>query len=500
MKQNKKLAMALGAMFCVLVMTLALLLPATLGKYKGNLNGYMDFNIGRFNAVLSQTSVIGDDGASAFVEYSMYDFKPGMNSKELDDTIDENTAATTKFTVSNGSSAADAAGVPLEYTIRIRTSNSLPLKYTLKSVVTPKTDSTEEVAEYYTIIPDPETIVSTLAEPRYEYQFGTADAATVAEGEEGTDDTDTTEPAVTYTEIKFRLDKSTAQDPVVYREHELIAEWSADAEDAQSKYMKEVEIVEIVVTVTSVNPSDDPSYVFPDNPITDAKAHGVVLMLPTEDLSAARYDYTIDLRSFADDGFVASGNTDKTALRGAFTLIMHNGFGQGLKNPPVSANYSIKLKIPAALVNATGNDAWQFGVFRTEDTGFEENLMTGATVTYLLHDILNDTYTSYTQESQIPAINEKDANKYMLYCVYELKLDEQNILNYMQHNTAGNYEIVLEKQSFTIRTNKVISVTDDIAFLNKLKVEINATFTADTSTGRPSEGEDGGDPDSGASE
>ncbi len=475
MKRKRKISVILICTLLIGCLAFALLLPETLGKYTSDINGYIDFNIGRFNAAITQTNVSEDANVSSFVEYSMYDFKPGMNSKELDNTLEADTAATTKFRVSNGTTAQNAAGVTLEYVIRIRTSNSLPLKYTLKSVMEPTVEGGEETVVYHTISAPPEVITQPLAEPRYEYSF--SDGSSLALAEEGesdspnTDEEETEQPPIQYSEIKFRLSQGTADNPVVFREHELIAEWSSDEEFAQSKYMKEVEIVEIVVTVTSVNSSEGDGYEFPDNPITDNKSSGIIVMLPSADLAPDKYDYQIDLRSFAlDDG------DNVGDYIGAFNLILHNGFGQGLTNSAVrSATYNMKLKIPATLIEAKGDDKWLFSVYRNDDPNFTSNLMSGAKITYQLRDMKNGTYTDYDDRNAVPVYDEK---QFMLFAVYELKLEQNNILNYMQQNTAGNYEIVLEKHGYTIRANKTVEVTDELAFLNKLEITVDASFTS----------------------
>ncbi len=508
MKSNKTKAAMLGCSLCCLLLCAALLLPLTMGKYGSKIDGFISFDAGSFNAAITQTETLVSDGEggtkSIFVEYSVFDFKPGMSMTETDTgSLSGTTAATTKFRIANGNNEEDAASTPLQYTIRIRTSNSLPLKYTLKSVMEPERSETETgsvAAEptvvYHTPLAEPTVITEELSEPRYEYQFNevplqTAEEDTPAEGEvtpsEGEPDT-----PVEYTEVTFLLEQGTADSKYVYREHELIAEWSADPEFAQSKYMKEVEIVEILVTVVSVNKTDDPDYQLPDNPVTGGHASGILIVSPVSGATENSYKYELDLRSFKADN---NGND-----KGSFVFTLHNGFGLGLDTEAWAADYTMTLKMPADLAKGytyTADDGtektvapWTFKVYRNEIV--VEDMMVGAAVTYTVRDLKtgkditddagNTKFADY--DAAVAALNElykdEDPEKtktHAVYVSYQLNLREYNRLFYQKPGNTGAYGLAADKHGFTIRSNQCLTeMTNEVAFLNKLEILVETTL------------------------
>ncbi len=504
MRSNKIKAAMLGCSLCCLLLCVALLLPLTMGKYGSKIDGFISFDAGSFNAAITQTETLVSDGEggtkSIFVEYSVFDFKPGMSMEEADTgSVTGNTAATTKFRIANGNSEADAASTPLQYTIRIRTSHSLPLKYTLKSVMEPAEGQTEPTVVYHMPLAEPTVITEALTEPRYEYQFSevptnaTAEEDTSAEGEvtplEGEPET-----PVEYTEVTFRLEQGTADSKYVYREHELIAEWSAEEEFAQSKYMKEVELVEILVTVVSINKTED-GYDTTDPPGGGGHANGIVIVSPASGASVNSYKYEIDLRSFKADEM---GNE-----KGSFVFTLNNGFGLGLNTDAWAADYTMTLKMPADLAKGytyktdDGKEItvapWTFKVYRNEIV--VEDMMVGAAVTYTVRDLktgkdivddAGNTEVFAEYEAAVAALNALYANEdtektktHAVYVSYKLNLGENNRLFYQQKNTAGNYELASDKHGYTIRSNQCLTdMKDEVAFLNKLELVIETKLVA----------------------
>ncbi len=454
---TKKLIKALlNAVFSMALTCVVLLLFITLAKYSDEIEGYVDFDAGRFNATISSTPVVvTEDGVEKTIEVVYYaqNFKPGMYSRELDPSLEEDTAATTKFRISNGNSAADAATMELEYTVRIRTSNSLPLKYTLKSIDVNSVGS--ETITYNEPLGAPKLIQEDNSEARYEYYFNEPIAGEINQ-------------STKLEEVTFKLKKGTDAEPVVYRDHELIAEWSTEGDLASSEYMKEVEIVEISVSVLSINQSADDDYTLPDNPSTGDYAEGIMVILPEAGKTEKDYNYEIDLRSFQKI------SAEGAPIQSEFGVTLHNGFGLGLgDNPPLTADYDLQLKVPAEIIEATGDAKWSFGLY---SVGIEEtatNLMSGATVKYRVYNEKEGTYVEYDSRASVPAFEEP---LYKLYYVYTIELSDDYILNYQKLNTANTYDPIKDMHRFKITATNFAEVDDSVAFLNKLELTVKASF------------------------
>ncbi len=515
MKLNQKQIAVLCCALCAVMLIVALLLPLTMGKYGGLIDGYINFQAGSFNAAITQhEKVLVGEGSSAqsmFVEYSIYDFKPGMYSKELDPTLTDDTAATTKFRISNGTTESDAASTPLEYTIRIRVSHSLPLRYTLKSTMVPADGDTPAQVVYSYPVLDPtvanqDQVDAGLAEPRYEYPFVsekpeepvTPPPATGAdpapepspavegEGGEGGTGEGTEEEII---EVTFQLEQGKGENKLVWRDHELIAEWVADEEDATSNYMKEVEIVEILVTVVSVNKSDDPNYGV-GTPHPGGYADGMIVVNPLSGATKHSQTYKIDLRSFKADE--QDGSNEKSS----FNLTLHNGYGMGLNTDILGSEYTMTLRMPADLARGYSVEQedesiktytpWTFSVYRGDSGNLMPNAQNDpANITYFVRNLKTNEdsstiYTTYEAALKWVEDKEKDDEKnegmYEVYISYKLKLTNA-ILYYQKQDNAGVYQLAVDKHEYVFRADNIVAdVYDDVAFLNKLEVVIDATY------------------------
>ncbi len=504
MRSNRAKIAIIAALMCMATVCIAVLLPLTLGKYISEIKGYTNFGIANFNAAILPPEV-GGAAEPIIVTYSARDFQPGMLSKLLNDQLEEDTAAVTKFRVANGNDITDAAKTPLQYTIRIRTSKSLPLNYTLRATVKAAAEGGADTYIYYQTLPNPAVIQNPYSEIRYEYQFSPVPlelGGTGGAGEETPEEVPDAQDAAAPTEATFYLPQGTALEPFVFSDFELIAEWPATEELAGSEYMKEVEVVEILVSVISLNKMEEEDYQKPDFWIPADPAVGLLLLKPelTAENKLPTYSYQIDLRTFKEN---ADGSS-------TFSFILHNGIGFGVTNPPLSANYKVRLSVPMALLEET--EPWEFSVSRKD---LEES---GGSGTGNLRELLSEEPVEYHWKDEktgdvkvfatldevkaaIPALkpdsSDEDREKTLrvTYAVYELDLGTDNELFYQERNSVNKYEPAISMQNFLFTANKHAATTDPIALINKLEltVEITALNPVPAGGNESGGGESGGE-------
>ncbi len=451
--KSKKLKKAIIIGILSQVLCIALLLSVTFGKYFQEILGYTRFEVEKFNAAILPPLLTEEN--SLEVTWSARDFLPGM-TRNTSDSAAGDTSARTSFRVANGTTEQNATSLALQYSIRIRTSQTLPLKYTLR-----------DGDNYYSTMGEPKQVTVTgMSDARYEYMFGTSATETAAGGE-----TISVDEEATF--ILQRSDSDTSA--LIYRVHELIAEWPVVVDEnnntASTAYMKEVEVVEIVVIVTTANENtDDSTHTKPDT--YDYYSDGVFyITLPNDSSSSTNsYSHTVDLRAFKP----TSGENSATA--GEFNFYVDNAMG--LNNIPhtsqTTTSYSMNLKVPAALID----ENYKFDIFRNDVSEATSLITEDTVITYRVYDEKTGEYDDF--ETLALAEAKLDGKpEYKLYYIYNIAIPDDTLLNYQ--TDAGQQRVEhRDYHGYTITISKLEgidnSTTNERVFLNKLEVLIEAQF------------------------
>ncbi len=440
MKNKLKKAIFIGILSQVIC--IALLLSITFSKYTQEILGYSGFSVERFNAAILPVVTEED---SLEVTWTTQDFFPGMT---LDtDNAQNDTSARTAFRVANGNNELDATALSLQYSVRIRTSQSLPLKYTLNYG-----------EAYYSTLENPEAVTVTgYTDQRYEYMFGDASG----------------------NEAVFILEKGENDGSFYSNLHELIAEWpygnEADTNgNASIAYMKEVEVVEIVVIVTTVNDTENPET---GSENKDYRSDGIIFITPPQDLSASNlYDYTIDLRAF----YPIEGE-DVSTGKGMFEFTIDNAVGQGKKHSVNQITYTMQLKVPAELID----EEYSFALHTKEDTAMATPLESSIAAYRIYNEKIpteEEPQDFKTLEEATAFLTEEKASEgYRLYYIYDVYITENNVLNNFVTDSNNNLVPYRDYNGYTLTINTLNGINDSpnnnsLVFLNKLEVLVEATF------------------------
>ncbi len=442
----------------------ALLLPATIAKYTDKIIGYTGFKAERFNAAIlpgdpaspgesgdgDDTAQVGENNAdgTVAVDVSGWLVHPGMVWSE---NTEEDTSARTSFYVANGTAEENATSTDLQYTIRLRTAQSLPLTYKLLAG-----------DQYYETQPGPQRIAGTSGEPRYEYIF-----VPVSNGTTQADNTEDT-AQTTAEEATFMLQHGEEDGLLIKNLHELIVEWPADPTISGKEYMKEVEIVEILVTVTSLNKFEDPNYgtTISEDQEWDYYASGVLLLRPPTSGTVNSYAYEIDLRSFHKE------SPDSTSDGGIFKVELTNAVGMGVLQSSSTIDYQTRLKVPIELLEAP-EDAPTYSFTVAREMGATSTDLTSAFEGYRIYNETDGTYEEYTElDAAKNALAAKDKPQYYrIYAIY--RVGESATLT---NKKAGSEDLQNDSHTYIITCNQLTQVLDEIAFLNKLELLVEAEF------------------------
>ncbi len=479
--QSKLIKMMSGTAIAAALICVALLLALTLAKYMQEITGYTKFGIEKFQAaLLPPESQVVTEGEPLVTTIPAYNLHPGM-------TESDGSAWHIPFRVANGKDESNATVMPLQYTIKIRTANSLPLTYMLAI-------KNGNVTEYYEALP-PVPIPETGADTKYEYTFS---PIPVGSDKEASKD---------ETEARFII--PAGEDILRFNTHELIAEWRTDLTVGEGEdqtpvtglsdvmYMKEVEVVEIIVTVVSLNRFDDESYGQTEtetddegNPVVRPEppeySDGIVVMTPPQEGSNATFVYDIDLRSFHEEGVSTvppsgnagngsgevAGDAENTTKDYIFNLLLENGVGKtGILHTHQKIAYSIDLKIPAELVKRS-TDPYVFTVSRVDGATVTD--LTPSRVVYRIYDEL----TGDVVEGEIGSdetVELEDGQK--LYAVYTYTLAADDVLTNTMPNATGALTPIYGSHQYRITTQILTDKTNPDAFNNKLEWIVHATYT-----------------------
>ncbi len=324
-----------------LVLMVILLIGISTAKFTDRRMAYTRYGAGSFNAV-----ILGDTSGGEMQAFdqtiSARDCVPGMTFAS-DDT---NTAKTIPFSVANGVALADgtdnASDATLDYTIRLRTTRNLPLNFKLEHAVTTGEGTTHT---YYDAV-GPTALSETVADGElgwYEWQFVV---------------TDESGDMPVVTEATFSLDGGV----LCQNSHTLYVEWPITSESVNgaalttgntAEYMKEIDLLEVLVTASSRNSLDGESSTITYS-AGDLYGKGVVILdrdgsrIDSSDTDYPyHYNYEIDLRAFRSEG---------TAK--AYYFELSNGAAFGIAQNETYTDYVLELKTPytVSVTDENGNE------------------------------------------------------------------------------------------------------------------------------------------------
>ncbi len=425
-KQMKRLPWLVLIVGCLA--SVALLTSVTLSRYAQNMDGYTDFSPANFNAAILEA----EEGATGNVvtRLSAQYLRPGMEG---------DTSMRYQFRVANSSDGSNMAEVNLQYTIRIRTADSLPLEYSLYDKQTGIT--------YYPSSKQP-LAKTENAQTIYEHIF-------MLDGQE----------------VQFVLERNEAW---VYNTYELVVEWPRTETSVNLSYMKEVELVEILVTVTALNNLENDDYTTPPDkyPPDQTYSNGLIWILPPVQADPEnpvyenQYTYAIDLRAFRED--TMSG-------KGLYRFTVDNSVGQGAIYEKAVTKYTLQLKMPAEL-----EDSYTFELWR-EDLDQVDSLLTGNKVYRIYDEKTGEQVGSdYDADSLSNAQAACEENKQRVYVIYEIDLGINGFLRNILTSSGGRDELVHDSHDYLMRINTVSGITGPLAFKNKLELLVHAEFVDST--------------------
>jgi len=449
---------------CYVFLLAVLLVGLTYARYQDAKVAYTSFGAANFNAlILGENTIEGMTDAENQVvnkfgvNLQTVNYRPGMQWSENPNRC---TAGVLPFSVTNGTTSADSSQVSVEYSVRLRTSGNLPLKYTLAIWLPDELESGGGHYGFY-VADEPQMVTdeNDHAGTWYEYRFYP-------------EDTDFSgSSSALPPEVLFELEGGSLQ----LNSYQLILEWpvvdggETGTATNSSVYMKEVELIEILVTVSSKNMLDEEGYL--DTQIPEANliySTGLIILDPEKGIiidgeeASAGYSYIIDYRSFSQDGETAR----------SFTFRVENGVGKATEQSSAYIIYDMLLKIPVN--DDTG--AYTYTVYIDNS---DEGITLGSPVEYRMYNELDRTY-EVCQTTSLP--EGKTQPQYQIYAIYSIENDKM-LVNWI-NNPSGQGQIsYVDGNTFKLSIAKPDdaqipnSELGDICFENKLEVLVEAKFT-----------------------
>lgn len=435
--------------FLLVILTVLIILVLSYSRYGSDNMAYASFDAAEFNV-----SLLGD--------ISMSDLKEDTTSlekKEFGVTLDAktyypgSTEETFLFTVTNGTNTGDNSEIAVQYEITLRTTQNMPFEY--KLVYYEEESNTE-----YTYETDGPVEIEDDFEIGYEYTFYLASENTI--NGETTD----------HEEVLFDLEVGSSTDSgLALNKHALIVEWPIEAaadEDSvatnSSVYMKELEIIQVFVTATSINKLADEDYTARGEAMDMLYSSGLLILDPNEydfwgnsnvnESDEYTYLYTFDYRSFDSDN--------------QYELILDNGLFRGIEDLVQTSEaiyYSANLLVPYDTVTTLPSIALD-----SDGDGYETLTCTG----YYLYNLIDDTYVEITSPTAERPKGMEDELQYKIYAVYEVE-DDGLIYNSVPDG-SGSSSTQISDQDILYFELEDAEVESSYAFSNKIKVEIKATF------------------------
>jgi len=430
LKRGKNLKIALLLVGVYATFLTVLLTGISSAKYQETRVAYTNFGAASFNTVVLG-STAEETKAGNYRVFNVFEnplqvshvsgYRPGMTYSE---DVNRNTAKEIKFSVANGVTWENASDASVQYEISLRTTNHLPLKYTLHY-----NGKSYEAGEKTRL--EPETSIGTVW---YEQKF----YETVGEGER---------------EASFDLEGGRLN----VNDYALVVEWPVENNDV--KYMKEVELLELFVTVSSKNMLEDPDY---GNGVTiqTEPGTGIIILNPDKGQS---FIHTVDYRAFATE----EGKT-------FYNFLIENGVGKQIKHTKVNTSYTFEIEVPWT----TATQSFQY-----ELQDADGNRINTTEAGYRLYDVLysheryngNGGYVRKFEEKAGPAAADIETwsasdSQYKLYKV--LCVSGETVLENTLHDER-EYRLVLTGDG----TNNISGAT---AFDNKIEILVAADYIGNT--------------------
>jgi len=513
----------------VLSVILALFAFRTSAKYTETKKVYTDFEAALFNAIILGPNVKPDmkDEGTIYefgTEYTKEMF-PGMETRDLPFTI-SNGGVFTSGTGTEQVVTDNASDVDVEYTLRLLSTNNIPLTFKLAVVneagVIQKDDSNKDII-YEAVAKAPAARTSTELYDTTEWTEYSFVKTTTVTGKGG-------EPEVKKEEMVFTLKGGELN----LDHYKILIDWPIVAATGSKKatnshdYQKEFDNLQLLVTVKSAR-DEDPIPAATGDPADEGEKRlnqndepgyiknygtGIIIDTPAEEhemngSSVHSFVEEVDLRSFR----TFSDTVDLTLpkeLYNAYEIEVNNGYGFG-ESPRTSETgnftyYTVQVRIPVEELTGCDYDLYYQDKYDYDGDNdktdylkltkinsyyIKVNELTG-TITKLC-DATYDTVTGWTV---VPTIEDED-NKYRIYRVDTLAWgDTLAPTKIIAASEAGNmypgaavfqqinYDTVTEQEQadndrFILQLVNPgnLAITDDLAFLNKLQVKVNAVYT-----------------------
>jgi hypothetical protein len=450
--KNLRRSLIISGFYVLLISVL--IIGITMARYEDAKVAYTSFGAANFNALL-----LGENTVAAMTDSTnpvVNEFGVNLNETGLhpgmtwNANAEENTSVQFPFSVTNGTKTGDCSQVSVEYSLRLRTLESLPLKYTLSYWVADTSETNGGHYTYYTA-GDPTTVTNDDADAGtwYEYRFY----------QKGTENESSENEAV------FELTGGSLQ----LNAHQLVVEWPVvsggeNGKDTNSSdYMKEIEMAEIQAVVSSKNMLSDDylKTAIPDQ--GTVYSTGLIILNPADGTSGTsnyQYSYDIDFRSFSPDA-----NASRS-----FTFNVENGVGKGRTQTSMYSIYNMQLKIP---VNEY-TKAYQYTLYQGST---DEGTLLGTPTEYRLYNELDGTYTVCPTADYPSGKQEPD---YKMYAIYSITA---NSLLQNKTNNGDGQDDYFDSDTYTLSISKTdassisSSEIEEMCFDNKLQILVDARFT-----------------------
>ncbi len=461
-KKKHGFAIIMGAAYVLL--SLGILVSLSGAKYADERKLYTDFQAADFNVAMGQQQS---------VTFDLTHLQPGMEGEFAEEY---------PFYVSNGDVEGNVAESGLKYTVKLRTAKSMPLTYYLTYTVEQEVETedgeteTQEVTYTYKA-GNPERIAQDegdTAEPRYEYSFYLTEPpqedAAVVQLANGEDE-----------EVEFVLLPENTGIPVENL-HTLKIEWPRSEIPTDSlKYMKEVEILELVVTAVSLNRLEDDTYIptsIPTEALIDTYTPGVLILKdPGNEVNTAKYSYEIDLRAFFTEDKPETPvdpvdtETPVQLPEKIFRFYADNGVGYNQNQSRTHIAYDLSLKIPLEKVETSTAEDPNIKQISFKELDFSYYI-DGKPLTFQQYEVYSEktgefvgTYKDH--ETLTQAQFEKDHWVYAVYTGFE-----DDLVNWQDTKPLAAKNL----HTLTIQGEHVDRI-QDLAFLYKLELLADAEFT-----------------------
>lgn len=434
LKRGKSLKIALLLVGVYAAFLTVLLTGISSAKYQETRIAYTNFGAASFNTV-----ILGRTQEETMAEkYKVFNvfadplelsnvsgYRPGMIYNE---DIAENTAREIPFSVANGVTGENASDASVQYEIFLRTTGQMPLKYTLKHDGKLYAAGEKEKIE-------PDTVIGTAW---YEQKFYEETADGSRRG------------------ATFDLDGGALR----VNDYSLIVEWPVEtADDGQKtndvKYMKEVDLLELFVTVSSKNMLDEPNY-GGSVTIQEEPGTGLVILDPSK---GETFIHTVDYRAFdAEEGTTS------------YSFVIENGAEKGIAQNTTHTSYTFEIEVP-------WTSKTQSFQYRLQDAEGEELILSEAG--YRLYDVLysheryngNGGYKRQFEAKDGPTQADIEAwsapgSQYKLYKVFRYS-----------HETTLENAAHAEKEYRLVLTGAATNgITDEMAYANKIEILVDAKY------------------------